>query len=114
MPTISFLEAFADAWNRHDVDAIMAHMAEDSVFVSSDGTKVEGAARVRETFSSVLESFPDVRFESPRHFVSADRGVSEWVFAGTDTEDGTVVEQQGCDVFTFRDGKIVVKDTYLK
>ncbi len=114
MPTITFLEAFADAWNRHEVDAIMEHMAEDSVFVSSDGTKVEGAAQVRETFYSVLESFPDVRFDSAKHFVSGNRGVSEWVFVGTDAEDGTVVEDRGCDVFTFKDGKILVKDTYLK
>jgi ketosteroid isomerase-like protein len=114
MPTISFLEAFADAWNRHDLDAIMAHMAEDGVFVSSNGTKAEGAVQVRETFRSVLDSFPDVSFDSASHFVSGDRGVSEWTFSGTDAEDGSIVDVRGCDIFTFGDGKIVLKDTYLK
>jgi|GEM_PF-2245892 hypothetical protein len=37
MPSVEFLQAFAAAWNRHDIDAIMMYMAEDGVFVSSSG-----------------------------------------------------------------------------
>jgi ketosteroid isomerase-like protein len=39
--------------------------------------------------------------------------VSEWLFTGT-TGDGKKVEVNGCDVFTFRNGKIAVKDSYFK
>jgi ketosteroid isomerase-like protein len=39
--------------------------------------------------------------------------VSEWTFTGTRT-DGSRVEVHGCDLFTFRDGKIAVKDSYRK
>ena len=42
-----------------------------------------------------------------------ERGLSEWVFRGTRT-DGTRVEINGIDVFTFRDGKIAVKDSFRK
>ncbi|MGH7263555.1 MAG: nuclear transport factor 2 family protein [Candidatus Rokuibacteriota bacterium] len=49
-----------------------------------------------------------------RHFVSGDRGVSEWTFRGTRRSTGEVVERQGCDVFTLHDGRIQVKDTYHK
>jgi ketosteroid isomerase-like protein len=45
--------------------------------------------------------------------VAGDRGVSEWVFTGT-AHDGAAVEVQGCDVFTFRDGLIAVKNSYRK
>jgi hypothetical protein len=45
--------------------------------------------------------------------VSGDRGVSAWVFRGTRL-DGTRVDVNGCDLFTFRDGKIAVKDSYRK
>ena len=114
MPNVVFLKEFADAWNRHDLDAIMMHMAEDGVFIASGGTRAEGADAVRKAFSSVFEFFPDARWGDGCHFVDGDRGLSEWVFSGTDAEDGSVVEEKGCDVFTFRDGKIVVKDTFLK
>lgn len=69
---------------------------------------------MKKAFSSVFETFPDACWSEDTHFVSGDRGVSEWTFSGTDAEDGEVVEERGCDVFTFKDGKIVVKDTFLK
>jgi ketosteroid isomerase-like protein len=45
--------------------------------------------------------------------VAGDRGVSEWLFTGT-TSDGKKVEVNGCDVFTFKDGKIALKNSYFK
>jgi ketosteroid isomerase-like protein len=39
--------------------------------------------------------------------------VSEWTFAGTRL-DGSRFEVNGCDVFTFRDGKIAIKNSYRK
>ena len=57
--------------------------------------------------------WPDAHFGNARHFVCGDRGVSEWLFTGT-RADGTRMEVNGCDVFTFRNGKIVHKDSYFK
>jgi ketosteroid isomerase-like protein len=39
--------------------------------------------------------------------------VSEWTFTGTH-KDGRHVEVTGCDLFTFRDGKIAIKNSYRK
>ena len=114
MTDISFLKTFADAWNEHDLDAIMEHMAAEGVFISSRGSRFEGSEALRKAFAAVLKAYPDARFESGVHFVSGSRGVSEWMFRGTDVDDGTVVEQKGCDLFTFADGKILIKDSYLK
>ena len=41
-----FLQAFADAWNRHDVDALMSFMADDCVFESSAGPDICGTGYV--------------------------------------------------------------------
>ena len=119
MVTIEQLEAFFDrGWNGHDVDVLMTFMSDDFVFEAAAGrdacgTRHAGRARVREAFARVFASFPDVRFDDARHFVSGDRGLSEWIFRGT-SADGKKVEVNGCDVFTFRDGKIAVKSSYLK
>jgi len=119
MVTIEQLEAFFDrGWNGHDVDVLMTFMSDDCVFEAAAGRDAcgmrhAGRARVREAFARVFASFPDVRFDDARHFVSGDRGLSEWIFRGT-SADGKKVEVNGCDVFTFRDGKIAVKSSYLK
>lgn len=116
--TREFLQAFADAWNRHDVDALMSFMSDDCVFESSAGPDINGTAHhgreaVRAGFAEVWATFPDAHWGGARHFVSGDRGVSEWTFTGTRT-DGTRVEVHGCDLFTFRGGKIAVKNSYRK
>ena len=118
MVTVKQLEAFGDAWNRHDVDEIMTFMSDDCVFETTAGkevcgTRYAGRDTVRDAFARVFKIFPDAHFGDARHFVAGDRGLSEWIFAATGT-DGRKVEVQGCDVFTFREGKIAVKSSFLK
>ena len=119
MTTIEQLEAFFDhGWNGHDVDALMTFMTDDCVFESAAGSEIcvtrhVGRTRVREALARVFAAFPDVRFDDTRHIVAGDRGMSEWVFRGTST-DGKKVEVNGCDVFTFENGKIAVKSSYFK
>jgi steroid delta-isomerase-like uncharacterized protein len=116
--TAEALQTFADAWNRHDVDALMSFMTDDCVFEASAGpevcgTRYTGREAVRAAFAAVWATFSDAQWRNPRHFVRGDRGVSEWTFTGT-RADGTRVEVDGCDLFTFRDGKIAVKNSYRK
>ncbi len=116
--TVESLQAFAAAWNRHDVDALMSFMSDDCVFEASAGPDVCGAryagrAAVRAGFSEVFQTFADAHWGDARHFVIGDRGVSEWTFTGT-RADGTRVQVHGCDVFTFRDGRIALKNSYRK
>ena len=116
--TVETLEAFADAWNRHDADALMSFMSEDCVFEASAGpdvcgTRYVGREAVKAGYIEVWTNFPDAQWANARHFVQGDRGVSEWTFRGTRT-DGTRVEVHGCDLFTFRGGKIALKNSYRK
>jgi steroid delta-isomerase-like uncharacterized protein len=116
--TVETLQAFADAWNRHDIDALMSFMTEDCVFEASAGpdvagTRFVGHTAVRAAFAEVWATFPDAHWGDARHFIVGERGVSEWTFTGT-RADGAYVEVHGCDLFTFRGGKIALKNSYRK
>lgn len=116
--TVAMLTAFSDAWNRHDIDALMTFMTEDCVFETANGaeawgTRHVGQAAVRSAFEAAWKNFPDAQWRNGRHFVAGDRGVSEWLFTGT-AADGTRVEANGVDVFTFRNGRIAVKNVFRK
>ena len=115
---IQDLQAYSDAWNAHDIDAIMSYMTQDCIFdtgggENSYGTRYQGYEAVKARFMEVWADFPDLRFDDARHFIQGDRGCSEWTFTGT-TRDGQRVKIGGCDLFTFRDGKIAVKDSFIK
>ena len=115
---LALLDRFAAAWNRHDLDALMSMMTDDCVFEASaggdaDGQRSEGRHAVRAAFGAVFDAFPDAQWENPRHFIAGTRGVSEWTFTGTN-KDGARVEVNGCDLFTLRDGRIVIKNSFRK
>jgi ketosteroid isomerase-like protein len=112
------LEAFSAAWNRHDVDALMSFMTEDCVFQTAAGadacgTRISGAASVRKAFAAAWETVPDAQWTNGMHFVSGDFGTSQWTFTGT-AADGSRIEVDGIDVFTFKDGKIQLKNVFRK
>jgi len=107
-----------DAFNRHDVEGVMKAFADDCVFytVGGDevyGTKIEGAEAIAAAFSAVWAGMSDAHWDHHSHFVHGDRAVSEWTFSGTDA-NGMRIEAEGADLFTLRDGKIVVKQALRK
>ncbi len=115
---IATLEAFSDAWNRHDIDALMVFMTDDCVFMTAGGPDACGARHVgreavRKAFPAAWVAAPDAQWRNGKHFVQGDFGVSQWTFTGT-AADGSRVETDGVDVFTFRDGKIAVKNVFRK
>ena len=117
-PTIAILEGFVNAFNAHDVDRILSYMTDDCVFEASagpnaDGEKFAGKEAVKKAFEDVFKTYPDAHWGNARHFISGERAVSEWTFTGT-KPDGSKVEVLGCDLFTFRDGKIVIKNSFRK
>jgi len=116
--TIATLEAFSDAWNRHDIDALMRCMTDDCVFQTAAGpdacgTRHVGAAAVRKAFAAAWETVPDAQWRNGRHAVHGDHGTSMWTFTGT-AADGSRIEVDGIDVFEFRDGKIHLKNVFRK
>ena len=109
---------FADAWNRHDVDALMDAMTEDCVFLASAGPnacgrRYEGRDAVRQAYADMFNVFPDAAWLGPSHVVAGTHGYSSWTFVGTHVSTGRV-EVDGCDLFTFNDGRIAVKNSFRK
>jgi ketosteroid isomerase-like protein len=118
MVTVETLEAIADAFNRHDTDGVMSFFADDAVFETprgpeACGRRLVGTDQVRDGVAARFAGLPDVHYGEATHFVSGDRGVSEWTLTGT-TPDGERLELRGCDLWTFRGGKVIRKDSYWK
>jgi len=114
------LKQILEAFNRHDLNAIMEFFSEDCSFdfprgPEYYGQRFKGKPQVREALAGRFKGIPDVHYGDDRHFVSADgnRGVSEWTLTGT-TTSGVSVKVRGCDLWEFRDGKVTRKDSYWK
>ena len=112
------LEGFLDAFNEHDVDAIMSFFSDDCVLdmprgPGPGGRRLVGKEQVRDGIQSRLDGIPDIHYGDERHFACGDRGVSEWTIRGTQAT-GERIEVRGCDLFEFTDGKISRKDSFWK
>jgi steroid delta-isomerase-like uncharacterized protein len=112
------LQAVLDAFNAHDLDAIMAFFTEDCVLdtprgPAPGGQRFVGRDQVRAGLQARFDGIPDIAYTDDRHFASGDRGVSEWTIRGTQA-NGEPIEVRGCDLFEFTDGKISRKDSYWK
>ena len=112
------LRSIAAGFDGHDLEGILAHFADDAVFESPKGPgpwgrRFVGKDEIRRAFAGRFSGIPDVRYQQDAHFADGDRGASEWTLTGTTTE-GDRLEIRGCDLWTFRDGKVVKKDSYWK
>jgi steroid delta-isomerase-like uncharacterized protein len=112
------LEKILDAFNDHDLDAIMEFFAEDCSFDMPRGpdpwgARFTGKAAVRQALASRFQNLPDVHYGDSRHWVNGHLGVSEWLLTGT-TLDGRSIRVRGCDHWEFQNGKVVRKDSYWK
>ncbi|KAA1425244.1 nuclear transport factor 2 family protein [Mumia zhuanghuii] len=109
----SFAVQWRDAWNAHDVEAVLAHFADDVVFTSpvaaqllddSDGV-LRGKDALRAYWTEGLRRIPDLRFEVVG------------VYAGLDTVVINYRNQKGGlvnEVLHLRDGLVVEgHGTYL-
>ncbi len=119
--TEDILKIVLEAFNHHDLDAIMTFFTDDCSLDMPRGPhpfgqRMVGKSAVREGLASRFKGIPDVHYGDDQHFVSAsgDRGVSEWLLTGT-SASGERIEVRGCDLFEFsKDGKIKRKDSYWK
>ncbi len=114
--TAAAVDTFNEAFNRHDVDAVMAAMTDDCVFESTSppfGERHEGRAAVRAAWESFFTSTPTAHFDAEDVITTGDRCVVQWRFTwkNDDATDGAV---RGVDVIRVRDGKVAEKFAYVK
>jgi ketosteroid isomerase-like protein len=113
----SVVEQFDEAWQRADIEGLMALVADDCVYGASvgpgPGTEYVGKAEVRRGFLEMLAH--DDGGEAKGRLVMADevRALMLWSVSHA-TPTGAVVDVRGCDVFELRDGLIHRKDAFRK
>ncbi len=115
--------AYNDAWNGHDLDAIMSMHAPDMVFCNhTAGERAEGKA-VREHIGAIFETWPDIAFSTRRLYVREGLVVQEWTADATHASEmrrgdlvaeptGKRITWDGLDVIPFENGLVKRKDVY--
>jgi ketosteroid isomerase-like protein len=106
------------AFNSRDVDRIMSHFRDDCTFFMASGPepvgrRVHGKAAVHKVLADRFKLIPDMNWAIDYEYVSGNNAVSVWRVTGT-AADGTVLDYQGCDLWEFKDGYVLNKDTYWK
>jgi steroid delta-isomerase-like uncharacterized protein len=115
---------YNEAWNAHDLDAILAMHAPGMVFANhTAGESASGGEDVRAHIGSIFETWPDIEFTTRRLYVREGLVVQEWTAAATQARTmrrgeltaeptGRRIEWDGIDSIPFEDGLVKRKDVY--
>ncbi len=114
---------YNEAWNGHDLDAVMAMHAPDMVFENHTAGESAQGEDVRGHIGSIFESWPDIHFETRRLYVRDGVVTQEWTATATHANEmrrgdlvaeptGKRIEWRGIDVIPFEGGLVKRKDVY--
>jgi steroid delta-isomerase-like uncharacterized protein len=117
------IERYNDAWNAHDLDAIMAMHAPDMVFHNHTAGEEAGGEDVRDHIAAIFRTWPDIEFSTRRLYVREGLVVQEWTAKATHASTmrrGDLVAEptnrtiawDGLDVIPFENGLVKRKDVY--
>ena len=111
---LQVFQSYADAWNRHDADGIVATFAEDGIYCDPTTPGPLTGAAIGEYAKGLWSAFPDLSFEMTR-FIKGEGGAlsAEWVMRGVNLGSvmglpptGRAVEVRGADIAVVEDGKL--------
>jgi steroid delta-isomerase-like uncharacterized protein len=117
------IDRYNEAWNAHDLDAIVAMHAPDMVFENhTAGESAEGDA-VRDHIAAIFATWPDIGFAPRRLYVRDGLVVQEWTATATHANrmtrgdltaepTGKTISWNGLDVIPFAEGLVKRKDVY--
>jgi taurine dehydrogenase small subunit len=105
-PEEELVQRYFDAFNRHDVEGVMACFHANPVTVDADDRRYEGRAEVRRQYETGFALMPDCYCELRLCTGNSGRAVAESLFHGTRPRSGKVVEAVGAEVIEIVDGKI--------
>jgi steroid delta-isomerase-like uncharacterized protein len=117
------ISRYNDAWNAHDLDAIMAMHAPDMVFENHTAGESAVGEEARSHIGSIFETWPDIEYSTRRLYERPGLVVQEWTATATHARrmtrgdlvaepTGNTVTWDGLDVIPFEDGLVKRKDVY--
>ena len=111
----AWVEDFTEAFNRENIDEVMAYFADDAIYDEFHGHRHVGRDAIRAAFEPQFEGrYGRMRFHTEDMFLDVDAGKAmiSWLLT---LEDGDRAGGwRGLDLLHFRDGKLVEKHTYAK
>lgn len=99
------IQRYFDAFNRHDIEGVMACFHQEPVIIGGNGKRCEGREAVRRSYETEFAVFPDGRCDLRLCTGNSGHGVAESFFHGTDAKHGRV-EAIGPEVMEIVDDKI--------
>ena len=115
--TMEQLNDILQAFNDHNLDKIMESFADDGEFLLArggepHGERFVGKAAIRQILGARFKSMPDIQWSGGQSWIIGNKAISEWRV--TATAASGPIDCLGCDLWEFRQDKIVKKDTYYK
>ena len=115
--TAQIVRQFHDAFNQHDVPAIMALMSADCVFENTypppDGARLVGQESVRGFWIELFRQSPQAHFEIEELFATGERAVLRWRYTWG-SPDGGSGHVRGVDIYRVHAGLVCEKLSYVK
>ena len=106
---------FTDAFNRDDLDAVMAFLADDALYDEFNGRQSRGHAAIREALVPQFRGdYGRIRFHTEDLFVDANAGKALIRWRCVLEKNGKKRSWRGLDILHVRDGRITEKHTYAK
>ena len=105
--------AYFDAWNNHDVEAIVSLFSDTGTFWDNKMANPVALYEAKVGFASFLVSVPDLKFDIKNLVQSENSVIIEWRMSGTSKSTGKTFEVPGVDVFDMAHGKIAAARAYF-
>ncbi len=105
-PEEQLIQRYFDAFNRHDIESVMACFHDSPRIVDPEGKAFEGRAEVRRNYETAFALMPDCRCDLRGFTGNSGKAVAESFFHGTQPRFGKVIEGVGAEMMDIVDGKI--------
>ncbi|MGA0426349.1 MAG: nuclear transport factor 2 family protein [Alphaproteobacteria bacterium] len=116
---IIVLKAFGKAFNSGDIDGILGQVTDDFEWRlhegpdTPDGRVVKGREAVRGALEARAKLIERLRFSETELMFGDNHIVGRFRATGA-YKNGQIIDVRGTDIYSFRDGKISIKDSYWK
>lgn len=113
------LNAWNEAWNRHDLDEVMGLFHDDILFENWTGGQAQGKEALRKAWAPWFANHGGFRFTEEETFIDEkeQKVLFRWLLEWPSFEKGykgKLEKRRGVDVIHIKDGKIIQKLTYSK